>query len=57
MIGKLKNEDDIRKELNRRIEILEQLDKEIDVLILRRNLLFKQVETGIALLERYKDGK
>ena len=58
MIGNFNmNEKDIklfRIKLNQKYDEFEKLEKEIDVLILKRNHLLNEIESGVALLLKYK---
>ena len=51
------NKEDIklfRIKLNQKYDEFEKLEKQIDVLILKRNHLLNEIESGVALLLKYK---
>ena len=44
----------LREKLNQKYDNLEKLDAQIDVLILKRNALLNEIESGVAMLLKYQ---
>lgn len=45
---------DLKKKIEEKINILEGLDNDIDLLILKRNHLLNDIETGIVIYRKFK---
>lgn len=50
-----KQVEELRTRLNKMYDELEKLDLQIDVLILKRNHLYSEIESGAAILLKYSD--
>ena len=42
--------EELKAKLNKLYDQVEDIDKQINILILKRNFLLKQIETGVAIL-------
>ena len=58
MNGKSKeNLKKFKKDIEEKIKILEGLDNDIDILILKRNRLLSEIETSIIIFRKFKYNK